>query len=275
MTVGLYFNSYENGPGKVVKNLIRGFEKSNTKYSVNSDGDVNIILQHSYRLKGDLSNCFLGPNVVTLPVDDSVMMNYNEYKKLIVPSPWVKDLYSNWVPNEKIEIWPVGIDTQKFNKSVSEKIYDFLIYFKRRNSNELKQVIEIINRKNKSFILIQYGQYDEDSFIDAISKSKFGIVIDGTESQGIAVQEMMSCDLPLIVWDVEYWTDRGDSSKCDATSVPYFDNRCGVKFYSIEEFDTVYEIFINNKYSPREFILENLSIEKTTENLIQIIKNKK
>ncbi len=271
MTVGLYFNRYENGPGKVVKNLIKGFEKSNTKYSVNSDGDINIILQYSNRLKGDLSNCFIGPNVVTLPVDDSVMMNYTEYKKLIVPSVWVKNVYSNWIPSEKIEIWPVGIDTEKFNKLVSEKVYDFLVYFKRRNLNELNQIIEILNKKNKSFILIQYGQYNEDYFIEAISKSKFGIVIDGTESQGVALQEMMSCDLPLIVWDVKYWTDRGDSNKCDATSVPYFDERCGIKFYSIEEFEQKYETFINSNYNPRDFIIDNLSIEVSTKKLINII----
>lgn len=280
MTVGLYFKENTNGqlrmdmpgPDKVVYNLIKGLQSMNVDYLINQDGDVNVILQNVSRLYGDLSNCFLGPNIATLPKDVVTLLNYNSYRKIIVPSVWVKNLYSNWIPSEKIEIWSVGIDTEKFNKSASEKVYDFLIYFKRRNSNELNQIIEILNKKNKSFVLIQYGQYNEDYFIESISKSKFGIVIDGTESQGVALQEIMSCDLPLIVWDVEYWMDGGDSCKCSATSVPYFDKRCGLKFYSIEEFDTIYEIFINNKYSPREFILENLSIEKTTEDLIQIIK---
>jgi hypothetical protein len=63
----------------------------------------------------------------------------------------------------------------------------------------------------------------------------------------------------------------GDSFKCISTSVPYFDDRCGIKFYSIEELEQKYKIFINSKYSPREFILEKLSLEKSTSSLIEIL----
>jgi hypothetical protein len=58
-----------------------------------------------------------------------------------------------------------------------------------------------------------------------------------------------------------------------ATSIPYWDNRCGEYFYDTNEFESKYEEFINklDTYKPREYILENLSVEKCSNNLNNII----
>ena len=47
-------------------------------------------------------------------------------------------------------------------------------------------------------------------------------------------------------------------------TIPYWDNRCGDFFYEINEFEPKYDTFINNLdiYKPREYILENLNIDK-------------
>ena len=269
--INIFYSYNEKGPGKVINNLKLGLDRIGIDYSENvMKYKFNIFLS----LRTEISDCdyintIVGPNIGF----DSSFIQEQKYKFYIAPSKWTKDLFVQKVGlrEEKIFIWPVGIDTVRFNNFRSNKVYDFLIYFKRRDENELRQVTEFLNKKNHNYIIIKYGEYSEDLFIDVISKSKYGIVIDGTESQGIAIQEMMSCDLPLLVWDVEYWNDMGDSFKCISTSVPYFDDRCGIKFYSIEELEQKYKIFINSKYSPREFILEKLSLEKSTSSLIEIL----
>ena len=55
---------------------------------------------------------------------------------------------------------------------------------------------------------------------------------------------------------------RNEAVPC--TSIPYWDDRCGEIFYKQEEFETKFVEFINklNMYKPREYILENLSVEK-------------
>ncbi len=268
--VNIFYSYNQNGPAKVVNNLKQGLTQIGIEYAENTiQYDFNIFLSLTPDItKCDLKKTIVGPNIGF----DNILIQEQNYKFYIAPSEWVKKLFVDKVGlnEEKIFIWPVGIDTQKFNQLPSNKIYDFLIYFKRRNRNELRQVIDFLNKKNKNFTLIEYGNYNENSFIESISNSKYGIVIDGTESQGIAIQEMMSCDLPLLVWDVEYWNDMGDSFKCIATSVPYFDDRCGLTFYSIEELEQKYEIFINSNYNPRDFILENLSLEESTKKLINM-----
>jgi hypothetical protein len=269
--VNIFYSYTQNGPGKVLNNLKKGLNQLGIEYAENTmQYEFNIFLSLTPDIiKCDLKKTIVGPNIGF----DNTMIQEQKYKLYIAPSKWTKDLFVQKVglKEEKIFIWPVGIDTQKFNQLPSNKIYDFLIYFKRRDRDELRKVIEFLNKKNKTFTIIEYGHYDENSFIESISNSKYGIVIDGTESQGIAIQEMMSCNLPLLVWDVEYWNDMGDSFKCVATSVPYFDDRCGIKFYSIEELEQKYETFINSNYSPRDFILEKLSLKKTTSSLIEIL----
>lgn len=278
MTVGLYFKENTNGqlrmdmpgPDKVVYNLIKGLQSMNVDYLINQDGDVNVILQNVSRLYGDLSNCFLGPNIATLPIDVTTLLNYNSYRKIIVPSMWVKNLYSQWIPIEKIEVWSAGIDTIKFNeKSEISKEYDFLIYYKRRGEDELSFVKQFLLSKNMNYLLLEYGKYTDIEFIDKISKCRYGFILDNTESQGIAIQEMMSCNIPLIVWDKNSWNDR--NYNFPATSIPYFSSLCGEYFTQQNEIDSKFETFLQNTYNPREFILSNLSIEKSTNELIKII----
>lgn len=270
MEIGIYFNYRERGPGKVIDNLIKGFDILGISYRINSDGDVNLILQNCNRLSGNLSNCLLGPNICTLPTDNQYVMDYHSYDKILVPSGWVKNLYKRWIPEEKIKIWPVGIDSDKFtDKSKCEKKYDFLVYFKRRSKDDLHLVLNKLEENNLTHRVLEYGNYMESEFIDLISKSRYGFVIDNCESQGIAIQEMMSCNLPLIVWDSKEWVDRGDQFKCESTSVPFWDpERCGKVIHHIEDFDMG---LLDRAYNSRDFIIENLSLKSSVLKLKKII----
>jgi hypothetical protein len=68
------------------------------------------------------------------------------------------------------------------------------------------------------------------------------------ESQGLAYQECLACDVPILAWDQGWWLDpnriRWGTPDVPATSVPYFDSRCGEKFKGIEEFETQLERFL-------------------------------
>jgi hypothetical protein len=104
-----------------------------------------------------------------------------------------------------------------------------------------------------------------------LKRSKYGIVIDKCESQGIAIEEMMSTNLPLLVWDTPVWDDRGEAFKIEATSVPYWDEKCGSKFIKQKELNDAFNNFIDNidNFSPREFMLENLSLEKCAKKIME------
>jgi hypothetical protein len=275
--INIFYTYQSNGPGKVVKNLKKGLDIIGHKYSENNNvlnnNDFNIFLQiHPLIKTSAIKNSIIGPNVCVLPIDNAIVLN-QEYKKIIVPSEWIKNKYKKWISEDKIEIWSVGIDTDFFSdKSKKDKEFDCLIYFKRRDESELKFIECFLKEKKQTYKIIRYGNYNELDFIDIISKSKYGIVIDSCESQGIAIQEMMSCNLPLLVWDVKFWNDRGEENKFEATSIPLFNEQCGLFFYEKEELKNKWNDFMLNLnfYNPRNYILENLTLEKKTKELIKI-----
>jgi hypothetical protein len=274
--IQIYSSQDYRGPGKVLKNLQLGLNKLKIDYTVNQSpikSAKKICLSYHNILTTPQENLFIGPNICVLPIDDSFVMNQN-YEKYIVNSQWTYDAYKKWLPEQKLSIWPVGIDTDLFSdKKNNQKNNDCLIYFKRRGSEELERLKKFLEEKKQSYRIVEYGNYDEKNFIELIENSKYSIVIDNCESQGIAIQEIMSCNLPLLVWDVEFWNDRGDSLKFPASSVPFWNDKCGKKFYNYEQLNLSYDFFIDNlnKFEPRNFILENLSLDICAKNLLKII----
>jgi hypothetical protein len=115
--INIFYNGTSNGPGKVVNNLILGLQKSKIDFKTNqsiSSDDKLLILQDHFLLSADLPNQkIIGPNICTLPIDNKEMMKQN-YKKTVVPCEWVKQLYLKWLPEDKISVWAVGINTDLF-----------------------------------------------------------------------------------------------------------------------------------------------------------------
>ena len=192
-----------------------------------------------------------------------------------MPCNWVKDKYKRFLPESILEVWPVGIDTKEFSEVTksSDQLFDCLIYFKSRSPEELNFVTSLLDSFNQKYALVQYGNYSEDNFKKIIKNSKYCFSLDDTESQGIALQEIMSSNLPMFVWDVDKWTYRGPEYECPATSVPYWDPMCGEKTSIKEEIKDKFHMFINNlnNYTPRQFILDNLNLEKQAQELINIV----
>ena len=277
--IHVYYDYNTRGPGKVIKNLIEGLNLCGVKYEINTAienvnaEDYVISLQSTNFIdKFNPKNLLIGPNICTLPIDNGAVMGMN-YKKIITPSEWVKKLYAKFLPEEKICVWPVGIDTDYFSDfSKENKTNNCLIYFKRRSQEELNRVSQFIESKNIKFNIIKYGDYSENDFIREIKCSKFGFILDNTESQGIAIQEMMSCNLPLFVWDVENWRDRGDEFLSNATSIPFWDSKCGEVFTDEKNINEKFNIFLKNidLYTPRNYILENLNLKKQALELIKL-----
>jgi glycosyltransferase involved in cell wall biosynthesis len=276
--INLYFNDSSRGPGKVYGNLIKGLRNLNIDHTINhsiDNGWKNLILQQHWALSTNkIHDSIIGPNICVIPIENQNVMA-QKYKKIIVPSIWVKNLYRRWLPDDKIVIWPVGIDTDYFNNfSQEKKINDCLIYYKRRDETDLNLVINLLKQKNQSYEIIRYGSYSEMELIDKIKKSKYCFLLNNTESQGIAVQEMMSCNLPLFVWDTTIWEDYGQIHSIEATSIPYWDSTCGISVQKETEIFKRFDEFIDNinTYNPRQYVLNNLSLEKTTLELLSLYK---
>ena len=199
-------------------------------------------------------------------------------------SDWIQHLYSGigtiCMPVKPL---PFPIDVEKFNMNNLEKTYDCFIYFKNRLKEDLQFIETILQYMNLTYTIVSYGKYNENDYISILNKSKFGIWLGAHESQGFALQEALSMNVPLIVCNVRSLNDEingeGNHSYIEykgrfdlsATSCPYFDERCGTIIYDLNDLVTNIEHMKHNytTYQSRNYILENLSPKVCYERIIK------
>jgi|688.fasta_scaffold07345_9 hypothetical protein len=272
MKIGLHYSTTanNNGPGKVAQNLIKGLHSLNIEVVPNEICEYNGILQLNCKnIYNAPLNSFIGPNISVLPTEAAeVWKRYNSFN---VPCQWVYDFYSLFeiTKNKSMHIWPVGIDTEKFCDLNQTKKYDVLIYCK-NTKDKLPHVENFLKQLGLTYTVLVYGQYNEDEFIFNVNASKCAILLTKTESQGIAYQEILSMGVPCYVINKPVWDDYGID--VPASSVPYFDENCGI----VEHDSNKFELFYNNifKYNPRKYILDNLNLKKQAFSYVELIKGK-
>jgi hypothetical protein len=151
------------------------------------------------------------------------------------------------------------------------------IYFKRRFDEELEYLTAFLLSNGVDFMIFDYVEkYEEEVYIKYLHESKYGIWLGAHESQGFALEEALSCDVPLLVWCATSMNQENGSNYPDipASTIPYWDERCGEFFYDKEELETTFQTFVSKleEYRPRDYILETLSIPVCEKRLIDLIR---
>ena len=219
-----------------------------------------------------------GPHFSVFP-DGKLHQIHNTCKNCVYiqPSRWAADVWKNKGADHILPIIPVSfpVATERFKplNSAGDKVF---IYFKRRKPEELEFLKCELNKRNVQYAIFDYvRRYDENHYLQYLQQAKYGIILDAHESQGFAIEEALSCNVPLLVWCAQTMNQEYGSryEPIPCTSVPYWDERCGEIFYKQEEFETKYDEFINklDTYKPREYILENLSVEKCAKRFRELI----
>ena len=245
--------------------------------SVNNINDADIILSAENFIpnteKFPQKKFIFGPHFGKGRINQIRQINNNENNNLYIqpsiPSVklWTDELNFNSIPMEAI---PFGVDTDRFIGNDKSCRNNVILYYKSREPNELKLLIEFLNHQNINYKIFDYQKrYVEEDFLKYIKTCKYGIVLGRHESQGFAIQEMLSCNLPLLVWGVTLRNQQYPYKPSlqniitPVSTVPYWSSDCGELFYEYHELENKYKTFINNldNYKPRQFIKENLSLE--------------
>ncbi len=225
-----------------------------------------------------------GPHFSVFP-DHKLQQLNNQHKNAyyIQPSQWAADVWKNKGAEKYLPIKPFAfpVDTEQFQPNNCERTEVFL-YHKRRHPKELKQVKYFLKSKQIDYHLFDYVQrYNEQHYINILQKAKYGIILDAHESQGFAIEEALSCNVPLLIWNARFMSQEhgGRYENIPCSSIGYWDERCGEYFYDADQLESTYNTFLSklDSYQPRQYILENLSVEpcfKRLCNLYEELSNK-
>ena len=261
-----------SGPKKVIQNLFRSLEDTGVSFATNQEKYENNLFLHwdpyqvnNYATLKNKDKLLVGPQVWPFAPE---FQQLTEYGKIITPSQWVADLYTKFFNVRGTLNWPVAIYAPEIEEKEPE--IDCLIYFKNRPRNHLMVVLNHLQERGLTFTLLEYGNYSQEQFKLALSSVRFCVIIDNTESQGIATQEMMAANKPLFVLDQPVWDHMGQEYAVPATSVPYWSNECGEKITRPEEIEDVFDRFYSclDNYTPKDFVDRELSPQKTVQILL-------
>lgn len=273
-----YTNASHRGPGMVVQNLLKGLQTLGVDVQTQPQAcDYYGCLQPPGAILNHLpKQTLMGPNIFVIPSENMGVVN--RFQNHVVPCEWVKDVYNRWpdMQSKNINVWPVGIDTDKWQPldywTPLRGRLDCFIYVKNRDPNDVGLVENACRALGLSYEINQYGAYTQESLLTRCVSAKFAILLTDTESQGIAYMNILSTGTPCYVINKAKWEYRG--IQAPATSVPYFDKRCGeIVDNAIINRDHL-EQFVNNlnTYDPRQYILDNHTLVKGAENYVTLLK---
>ena len=250
-----------------------------------------------------------GPHFSTFPDHQQLQSLHNDkYNKknnniiYIQPSEWAAQTWKNMGAEQflTVKIFPFPVDTDRFkplasgadtsgadtsgadtsgaDTSGAEKT-NVLIYYKHRSPEELNSLKEFLTKKNiTNYRVFNYKQrYNEADYLTYLQQCKYGIILDAHESQGFAIEEALSCNVPLLVWNAKTMNQEYTShyQPIPCTSISYWSEKCGEYFYHHNELSNAFKTFQtkleSKQYSPRQYILDNLSTEVCANTFMTLI----
>ena len=266
------------GPQKVYANLVKGLDKIGYPYVLNRKLNatkrlwIHDDVQALRYLHRTSAKTVVGPNLFVMPRDIPQEIGL-EGVLYLHPSEWpIKQWKSAGFNTCPIHPWPVGIDTEEFRPMTGKRSSKAItVYHKERGPKELEYIVELLEKRRLKHNLVLYGNYSQDEYQEVLRSTSFIIWHGRHESQGIALQEAMACDVPVLVCDVtsvlqqvggRYIWDEEDG-RVRVIAAPYFDERCGMKITDLSHLEEAIQFMFDNlaSFAPREYVLENLSLE--------------
>jgi hypothetical protein len=287
-----YFLQGKKSPGKkkygghyaVTRSLIEGLQKTGVDFNYNpvNENDIaeNVIvlagadtLRKAIQLKneGKIKKLFAGPNVCESPNDENGLLTDKEVDVCIVPSQWVGDLY---VEEKKelegrIKIWHAGIDTNYWQPLSKKKVADVVVYWKTEEEEFCKAIEAIIGQYSYNPVRIKYGSYNLKKYKEVLDNAVFAVFISRSESQGIALAEAWSMNVPTFTWEPVESIIIKKKYK-NSTACPYLNEEAGLKWSSLNELKNFVENTANAvlSFEPRNYALRSFSDELCAAGLV-------
>jgi glycosyltransferase involved in cell wall biosynthesis len=282
------------GLDKVFANLCRGLDRLGIPYHVNlpfdelrPDDRVSVLGLGRHALDGykRTNRIVAGIGLMTHPSEWPSLCEDYPVAFYLQHSEWANNVYKPFF-GDRCRIWPVGIDTDAWRPAdQARKSIDFLIYDKILWDRDcqvprlLDAVHNALASRSLTYMDLRYGAYREREYKDALDKCRAMVFLCEHESQGIAYLECLASGVPILAWDQGRYLDPNrfawGQPEISATSVPYFDERCGLRFRDIDEFPEKLAQFLDldrsGAFNPRAFVIDTLTLERCSARFLELL----
>jgi hypothetical protein len=224
----------------------------------------------------------LGPGLYDHPKQAPALAGDPRFHSFLALCDWMRDMFAGIYGYGFMDLWFGGIDLADWPDMRGEtKDLDVLVYDKIRWNRETllpalrDPIVAELERRGLRYEIVRYGNYTHEIYRDRLRRSHALLFLCEHETQGMAYQEAMASNVPVLAWDQGTWLDpnrpQWEPDPVPATSVPYFDDVCGERFADASDFPRALDRFLERReaYAPRAWVERNLSMTRSAELYLQ------
>jgi hypothetical protein len=266
------------GHHALVRSVVQGFQSIGADYNFNPRtlaelarivyAPANEALMQAAGLKrrGIVKYLVAGPVNALFPDECDAILQLPEIDLLIVPSAWTTTLYEG-LPDlvKKSLVCPCGVDAEYWKPSAIPRA-GAVVYWKSGDEAFCESVEAVLRRNDfvPERIRSKHGEhslFEPSDYKKALDRAAVAVFLSSFETQGIALAEAWSMDVPTLVWDPQgdaQWRGRVFVSR---SSAPYLSSSTGATWRTLEELPSLLDrAFLSpNDLRPREWVLANMT----------------
>jgi hypothetical protein len=276
----------------LVRSVVEGLREIRADFNFNpaSFGELarvvyapaNEALRQAAQLKqrGAVDYLVAGPvNALFADECDSILQT-PEIDLVIVPSEWTRDFYRD-VPSlsAKSRVCTCGVDVRYWQATDRPREHAAVVYWKSGDERLCEEVETIVRQSGLQARRVRSGHGQHQIFTpaeyrDLLDRSAVAVFLSTFETQGIALAEAWSMNVPTVVWDPRgdaEWRGRRFTS---GSSAPYLTSATGVAFREIGDLKPALDRVFQSLgcFHPREWVLANMTDALCSRRLYELIK---
>ncbi len=209
---------------------------------------------------------------------DGIMLR-PEVDIAIVASAWMIDFYRD-APDlaRKSRVCPCGVDAEFWKPTGALKQRSAVVYWKSGDEQLCEQVEAIVRRCGLEPVRVrsrhgQHSIFKPPELRDALDRAVLSVFLSTFESQGIALAEAWSMNVPTVVWNPQgeaEWLGRRFTS---ASSAPYLTPATGLAVREVAQLEgaIVQALATLGTFQPRRWVLEHMTDAVCSRKLYELI----
>jgi len=232
------------------------------------------------RKRGDIDFLVAGPVNALFADECNKILQTPGIDLLIIASEWVRRFYRD-VPalRDKARVCPAGVDADFWQPTGRRRERVAVVYWKSGDEPFCEAAEATVRQCGLEPIRIESRPGEHRSFRSAdyraqLDRAAVGVFLSAFETQGLALAEAWSMNVPAVVWDPRgdaEWRGRRFTA---GSSAPYLTSATGVAFREIGELRPALERALASpgSFQPRDWVLANMTDAVCSRRLFDLIR---
>jgi glycosyltransferase involved in cell wall biosynthesis len=280
------------GHTALVRSVVEGLREIRADFNFNPESfsglsrvvyaPANEALRQAARLKRDGRIDFLvaGPVNALFADEHDGILQIPEIDLVIVPSEWTLDFYRE-VPAllQKSRICPCGVDASLWQPAGARKEQTAVVYWKSGDERFCEEIEAIVRRCGLDPLRVRSRHGEHNIFTPEelrvlLDRSILAVFLSTFETQGIALAEAWSMNVPTIVRDPQgdaEWRGRHFTSR---SSAPYLTPATGIAARDTAAIEPAIRQALATlaSFQPRKWVLANMTDAVCSKKLWDLIR---